>query len=80
MHLNQKPLDLMVRIVEASSDPGDCVWEPFGGLFTGCVAAMAGGRRALSCEVDPTYFQFGVDRLRREAARLAKVGAGAPAI
>ena len=72
VHLNQKPLDLMTRIVEASSDPGDCVWEPFGGLFTGCVAAMATGRRAFACEIDPTYYQFGVDRLRREARRLGK--------
>src|SRR5262249_17317575 len=31
IHTNQKPLKLMERIVRASSDPGDVVWEPFGG-------------------------------------------------
>jgi site-specific DNA-methyltransferase (adenine-specific) len=60
----------MARIVEASSDPGDVLWEPFGGLFTGALAAMTSARRALSCELDSTYFQYGVERLRREGQRL----------
>jgi site-specific DNA-methyltransferase (adenine-specific) len=66
VHLNQKPLDLMMMIIEASSDPGDVVWEPFGGLFTGAVAARQLKRRAFACEIDATYFQFGVARLKEE--------------
>ncbi len=69
VHLNQKPLGLMTRIIEASSDPGDVVWEPFGGLFSAAVAAMRLGRRALGCEVDSTYWRYGVERLDREAKR-----------
>lgn len=65
IHLNQKPLDLTERIITAASDPGDVVWEPFGGLFTACLAAHNTGRRAFGAELDPTYFQFGVDRLRQ---------------
>ena len=61
-HLNQKPLDLMRLIVKAASDPGDVVWEPFGGLFSASLAARQIGRRAFSCELDPTYFQLGVER------------------
>lgn len=71
VHLNQKPLDLMMRIVEASSDPGDVVWEPFGGLFTACFAARRLKRRAFGAEIDPTYFQFGVSRLERKAEQHA---------
>jgi site-specific DNA-methyltransferase (adenine-specific) len=62
VHLNQKPLDLMARIIHASTDPGDVIWEPFGGLFTGALAAHQLGRRAFGAEVDPTYFQYGVRR------------------
>ena len=62
VHLNQKPLDLMMQIIEASSDPGDVVWEPFGGLFTASLAAKRLGRKAFSCEIDPTYFHYGVQR------------------
>ncbi len=61
-HLNQKPLDLMRRIVEASSDVGDVVWEPFGGLFSASLAASQTGRRAFAGEIDSTYFQLGVRR------------------
>lgn len=62
VHLNQKPLDLIRMIIEASTDPGDAVWEPFGGLFTGCLAARQVKRRGFGCEIDPTYFQYGVSR------------------
>lgn len=61
-HLNQKPLDLMRLIIAASSDPGDVVWEPFGGLFSASLAAKELKRRAYSCELDPTYFQLGAER------------------
>ena len=64
VHLNQKPLDLVQMIIEATSEAGDVVWEPFGGLFTGCVAARALGRRGYGCEIDSTYFQYGVRRLK----------------
>ena len=63
VHLNQKPLDLMRMIINASSDEGDVIWEPFGGLFSACVAARTGNRRAFGSEIDPTYFYYGVQRL-----------------
>jgi hypothetical protein len=64
VHLNQKPLDLMSRIVEAASDVGDVVWEPFGGLFTASLAAGRLGRRAFGGEIDETYFAHGMERIK----------------
>ncbi|MDR2990474.1 MAG: site-specific DNA-methyltransferase [Burkholderiaceae bacterium] len=61
-HLNQKPLDLMRMIIEASSDPCHIVWEPFGGLFSASLAAKQIGRKAYASELDPTYFQLGLSR------------------
>jgi hypothetical protein len=63
-HLNQKPLDLMKLILEASSDSGDVVWEPFGGLFSAALAAKQTSRKAFSAELDPTYFQLGLNRFQ----------------
>lgn len=63
-HLNQKPLDLMSMIIEASSDPGDVVWEPFGGLFSASLAAKHLGRKAFGAEIDPSYFQVGIARFQ----------------
>ena len=62
VHLNQKPLDLMIRLIAASTEPGDVVWEPFGGLFTASLAASRLKRRAFGAEIDSTYFQYGVRR------------------
>lgn len=62
-HLNQKPLELMERIVHATTNPGDVVWEPFGGLGTGSVAAVALGRRACLAELDPYFAELAGERL-----------------
>ena len=64
VHLNQKPLDLVSMMIEASSEVGDVVWEPFGGLFTACVAARLLRRRSFGGEIDPTYFIYGAERLK----------------
>lgn len=64
-HLNQKPLDLMRMIIEAGTDPGHVVWEPFGGLFSASLAAKQTGRKAFAGEIDPTYFQLGLSRFKQ---------------
>jgi site-specific DNA-methyltransferase (adenine-specific) len=66
VHLNQKPLDLITTLIKASSDEGDVIWEPFGGLFTACVAARSLKRRGFGAEIDPTYFHYGVRRVTQE--------------
>ena len=71
IHLNQKPLDLISMLINASSDEGNVVWEPFGGLFTACVAARLDHRRSFGGEIDPTYFYYGVKRLREESLQLS---------
>jgi site-specific DNA-methyltransferase (adenine-specific) len=68
VHLNQKPLDLMNRIIDAASRPGEVIWEPFGGLFSASIAARMLGRKSFAAEIDPTYFQFGMERIIREAS------------
>lgn len=64
IHLNQKPLKLMELIIEASSDEGDVVWEPFGGLCTAAVAARRLRRRCLSAEVNQDFYELAVRRLQ----------------
>jgi site-specific DNA-methyltransferase (adenine-specific) len=69
IHLNQKPLDLVTMLIQASSEPDDIIWEPFGGLFTACLAANKLGRRAFGGEIDPAYFHYGVERIKREVSQ-----------
>jgi site-specific DNA-methyltransferase (adenine-specific) len=68
LHLNQKPLDLMTMIIKASSEEGDVVWEPFGGLFTACRAALDIGRKAFGCEINPYYFNAALHRFQTESS------------
>lgn len=63
IHLNQKPLALMNTIIEASTDPGDVVWEPFGGLFSASVGAYKLNRTVYGAEIDEKIFQMGQQRL-----------------
>lgn len=62
-HPNQKPSELMRLIVSLSSDPGDVVWDPFGGLFTGVLAAVQLGRKGYGAEIRPKIFAVGRKRL-----------------
>lgn len=61
-HLNQKPLELMRLIIKASSDENDIVWEPFGGLFSGALAAHQIKRRAFAAEINMEYYKTGIRR------------------
>lgn len=64
-HLNQKPLALMKLIIEASSEEGDVIWEPFGGLLSASVAAYRLNRIAYAGELDSDYYNLGGERLRK---------------
>ena len=67
-HPNQKPLELMQRIVAAASREGDTLWEPFGGLCTASAAAVKAGRRAHAAETDPLFARLARARLAEAAA------------
>lgn len=70
LHANQKPLRLMERIILASSDPSDVIWEPFGGLCTAALAALRTQRQCYSAEIIPEYFRLARQRLERLGSML----------
>ena len=47
----QKPLALLERIIESSSNPGDIVLDPFCGCATACVAAEKLGRKWVGIDI-----------------------------
>ena len=49
----QKPLALYERIIQASSNPGDLVLDPFCGCATTCVAAERLGRQWVGMDISP---------------------------
>jgi DNA modification methylase len=75
LHANQKPLALMERQILASSDAGDVVWEPFGGLASASVAALRLGRIAHAAEPNEIFFSAAAARLRAASARAGEAKA-----
>ena len=63
LHGSQKPLVFIDRIVRASTDPGDVVWEPFGGLCPGAVVCRLLKRRYRAAETNPEFHAAAVARL-----------------
>lgn len=49
----QKPVALAERIVKASSEPGDLVFDPFAGCAYVPVAAERNGRKWIACDISP---------------------------
>ena len=55
LHNTQKPLDLLRRVILASTKPGDIILDPFMGSGTTGAAACEMGRQFIGIERDETY-------------------------
>src|SRR6185295_11378797 len=55
VHPTQKPLPLMMELVEKFTNPGDLVLDPFCGSGTTGVACIRLGRRFIGCEKMPEH-------------------------
>ena len=64
-HPAQFPLAVIERIVKASSNPGDVIFDPFIGSGTTAEAAMRNGRKAVGFEIKSEYIDIAVERLER---------------
>ena len=60
MHVCPLQLDIVERIIERYSNPGDVVLDPFGGLMTVPEVAVKMDRFGVGIELNPGYFQDGV--------------------
>ena len=63
-HPTQKPVALLERIILASTEPGDTVFDPFSGSSTTGVAAIRTGRQFVGCERDEAFVSLSEQRLR----------------
>jgi DNA modification methylase len=67
-HLCPLPFDIVDRAIQNWSNPGDLVFDPFGGLMTVPLRAVKHGRRGAAVELNPDYFADGVKLLREQDA------------
>jgi modification methylase len=62
------PVELAYRLVRMFSFWSDTVLDPFGGTFSTTLAAMRCGRNSIGNELDPAYFDAGVQRVQEHVA------------
>lgn len=64
LHVCPLQLDIVDRCINRYSNPGDLVYDPFGGIGTVPLEAVKAGRKGLACELNNGYFRDAVGYLQ----------------
>lgn len=62
-HPHQKPVDLIIKMLEHSSKEGDLILDPFCGSGSICVACQQTGRKWIGVELDEEYVRVARGRV-----------------
>lgn len=68
-HVCPMPLTLVDRLIRRFSNEDDLVYDPFAGIGTTPVRALAAGRRGRGVELSRAYWADAVDYCRAEEAK-----------
>ena len=71
-HLTQKPIDLLVRIVLASTDENDIVLDPFTGSSTTGLAAIMNNRKFVGIDTEKEYLDLSKKRFNKLIKKIKK--------
>ncbi len=63
-HLCPLQFDICDRVIERFTNPGDTVYDPFGGIMSVPYRAILAGRKGLACELSTRYFMDGAHYLQ----------------
>lgn len=63
-HICPLQLDIIERLINRFSMKGDVINDPFGGLFSTAYKALEMGRKAVSAELNPEYYDDGLFYLK----------------
>ena len=70
-HVCPLQFDIVDRLIERYSNPGDLVHDPFGGLMTVPYRALKAGRRGSASELNTAYFFDGIQYLQAAEKEIA---------
>lgn len=62
-HPTQKPIEILERIINASTNPNDLILDPFSGSGTTCVAACKLGRNCIGIDIKKEYLELSIRRI-----------------
>lgn len=63
-HPTQKPIELLDRLILASTKPGDLIFDPFSGSATTGVSAIRNQRQFIGNELETEYIQISLLRIK----------------
>ena len=63
-HPTQKPVRLLERVILASTNPGDFIFDPFAGSATTGIAAIRHDRKFVGCELEKEFILLSKNRLQ----------------
>lgn len=66
-HVHPLQLDVIERVVVLRSNPGEVVLTPFMGVGSEVYGAVINGRKAIGCELKPSYYKQAVRNLEAAA-------------
>lgn len=69
-HPNEKPIDLIIKLLEPYDFLKQTILDPFMGSGTTLVAAKQLGRKAIGIEIEEKYCEIAVKRLGQEVLAL----------
>ena len=64
IHPCQFPVELVQRLILALTTEKDTVLDPFGGVGSSAIAALTLNRKAILCEIEPSYIDITKRRIR----------------
>jgi DNA modification methylase len=65
LHPTQKPVSILRPYIEAFTQPGDTVLDPFCGSGSTLVAAKKKGRNYIDIDLDAAHHRTAAERVRR---------------
>ena len=68
LHICPLQLDIVERLINRYSNPGETVFDPFGGLMTVPYVAVKNGRYGMANELNADYFRDGIGYLEEADA------------
>ncbi|ABT14409.1 DNA methyltransferase [Paramecium bursaria Chlorella virus NY2A] len=66
IHPTQKPIELIQRLIESSSNENDVVCDPFGGSGVTWYVCQKMNRKCFSCELSKEYYEKALDAISKD--------------
>lgn len=70
LHVSQKPVAVMIQLLEWFTNPGDLIFDPYAGSGSTLVACQKTGRRGIGIECDPKYVEIAGRRIKDNSTPL----------